>query len=279
MRCAGARIAPTSSTCAWRHTRAENSGAKAAKTASIAAGRVGIVTPPGRVATSLPYLPPSLKWPKSSLEGGKRRSFYGKTRREAQDKLRAALRDIDAGLDLSADRQTVAQFLDKWLAASVKPSVKVRTYEGYESIVRVRVAPRIGKKQLTKLTPLDLQSLYTELADAGLSARSIGHTHRVLHRALGQAVKWNMLARNPCDGATAPRTQRTEMKVLTPEQVRAFLTPRSIIRRTRFTRWRSRAACGRANCLACNGVTSTSTLGTSRCNAPCSSRTARGWSS
>ena len=43
-----------------------------------------------------------------SLEGGKRRSFYGKTRREAQDKLRGALRDIDAGLDLSADRQTVA---------------------------------------------------------------------------------------------------------------------------------------------------------------------------
>jgi integrase len=158
-----------------------------------------------------------------SLEGGKRRSFYGKTRREAQDKLRGALRDIDAGLNLSADRQTVAQYLDKWLSASAKPSVKVRTYEGYESIVRVRVAPRIGRKQLAKLTPLDLQSLYSELADAGLSARSIGHTHRVLHRALDQAVKWNILARNPCHGTTAPRPQRAEMKVLTPEQVRAFL--------------------------------------------------------
>jgi integrase len=117
----------------------------------------------------------------------------------------------------------VAQYLDKWLSASAKPSVKVRTYEGYESIVRVRVAPRIGRKQLAKLTPLDLQSLYSELADAGLSARSIGHTHRVLHRALDQAVKWNILARNPCHGTTAPRPQRAEMKVLTPEQVRAFL--------------------------------------------------------
>jgi integrase len=158
-----------------------------------------------------------------SLEGGKRRSFYGKTRREAQDKLRAALRDIDAGLDLSADRQTVAQYLDKWLSASAKPSVKVRTYEGYESIVRVRVAPRIGKKQIAKLTPLDLQALYTELAEAGLSARSIGHTHRVLHRAFDQAVKWNILTRNPCQGTTPPRPQRAEMKVLTPEQARAFL--------------------------------------------------------
>jgi integrase len=117
----------------------------------------------------------------------------------------------------------VAQFLDKWLTASAKQSVKVRTYEGYESIARVRVVPRIGTKLLARLTALDLQALYTELTDAGLSARSVHHTHRVLHRAFGQAVKWNILARNPCDGTTAPRPQRAEMKVLTPEQVRAFL--------------------------------------------------------
>jgi integrase len=158
-----------------------------------------------------------------SLQSGKRRSFYGKTRREAQDKLRAALRDLDAGLDLSADRQTVGQFLDKWLAASVKPSVKTKTYEGYESIVRVRVTPRIGKRQLAKLSALDLQALYTELADAGLSARSVHHTHRVLHRAFVQAVRWNLIARNPCDGAQGPRATRSEMKVWTPEQADAFL--------------------------------------------------------
>jgi integrase len=158
-----------------------------------------------------------------SLPSGKRKSFYGKTRKEAQDKLRAALRDIDAGLDLGADRQTVAQFLEKWLAASVKPSVKVKTYEGYESIVRVRVVPRIGRKHLAKLTPLDLQSLYTELADAGLSARSVHHTHRVLHRAFVQAVRWNLIVRNPCDGAQGPRASRAEMKVWTPAQADAFL--------------------------------------------------------
>jgi hypothetical protein len=145
-----------------------------------------------------------------SLEGGKRRSFYGKTRREAQDKLRAALRDLDAGLDLSADRQTVAQFLEKWLAASVKPSVKPRTFENYESIVRVRVVPRIGKRQLAKLTPLDLRSLYSELANAGLSPRSDHRTHRVLHGAFVQAMKWNLIPRNPSAGVTAPKATRTK---------------------------------------------------------------------
>ena len=91
------------------------------------------------------------------LPNGKRKYLYAKTRKEVADKLKAAMKDLDAGVDLGAGRLTVAQYLDKWLAASVKPSVKVKTYESYESIVRVRVVPRIGRKQLANLTPLDLQ--------------------------------------------------------------------------------------------------------------------------
>ena len=158
-----------------------------------------------------------------SLPGGKRRSLYGKTRREAQDKLRGALRDLDAGLDPSAGRQTVEQFLGQWLAASVRPSVKVKTYEGYESIVRVRVVPRIGRVALGGLTPLDPQGLYASLEAGGLSRRSVHHTHRALHRAFGQAVRWGLLPRNPCDGATPPQPKRSEMRVLDQEQVAALL--------------------------------------------------------
>jgi integrase len=158
-----------------------------------------------------------------TLPRGKRKPFYGKTRREAADKLKEAQKALDEGLSLDGDKQTVAQFLEKWLAASVKPSVKVRTYENYESIVRVRVVPHLGRKQLSKLTSLDVQALYSTLSESGLSNRSVQHTHRVLHLALKQAVKWNMILRNPCDGATAPRPARTEMKVLTPEQARTFL--------------------------------------------------------
>ncbi len=158
-----------------------------------------------------------------SLPGGKRKSLYGKTRREAQDALRAALRDLDAGLDFAAGRQTVGQFLDQWLSASVKPSVKTKTYEGYESIVRVRVTPRIGQVALARLTPLDLQGLYANLEETGLSRRSIHHTHRALHRAFGQAVRWGILPRNPCDGVTPPQPKRPEMRVLNQQQAAALL--------------------------------------------------------
>jgi integrase len=157
------------------------------------------------------------------LPSGKRKYLYAKTRKEVGEKLKAAVKDLDAGVDLGAGRLTVAQYLDKWLTASVKPSVKVKTYESYESIVRVRVVPRIGRKQLANLTPLDLQGLYADLTGAGLSARSIHHTHRCLHRAFVQAMRWGLLARNPCDGVTSPKATCAEMRVLTPEQVNAFL--------------------------------------------------------
>jgi integrase len=158
-----------------------------------------------------------------TLPDGRRKTFYGKSQKEAAAKLKQAKQAVEDGVDLSAEKLTLAQYLDKWLAAAVKPSVKTKTYEGYESTCRVRVVPRIGTKKLAKLTALDLQALYTDLAAAGLSPRSVQHTHRVLHRALAQAVRWRLIPRNPCDGATAPKATRTEMKVLFPEQARAFL--------------------------------------------------------
>jgi len=153
----------------------------------------------------------------------KRRPLYGKTRREVTKKLAKALHEYQQGLPVAAERLTVAQFLERWLVASVQPSVKSKTYEGYESIVRVRVVPRIGRKQLAKLTPLDLQQLYANLQAAGLSKRSVHHTHRVLHRALRQAVSWDLIPRNPCERVTPPRPGRSEMQVLSEEQATAFL--------------------------------------------------------
>ena len=158
-----------------------------------------------------------------TLPSGKRKYLYGKTRKEAADKLKSAQRAVDDGADLAAECLTIAQFLSKWLTASVKPSTRHKTFTTYESLCRTAIVPRIGKRQLAKLTALDLQSLYTDLAESRLSPRSVHHVHRVLHRAFSQAVRWKLILRNPCDGAQAPRVARAEMRAWTPEQAHAFL--------------------------------------------------------
>lgn len=87
------------------------------------------------------------------LPSGKRKSLYAKTRHEVQDKLRTAQREQDAGLDIGAKRQTVAQFLTRWLEDTARPTVRPSTYASYAGHVRHHPIPAIGHHPLTKLTP------------------------------------------------------------------------------------------------------------------------------
>ncbi len=50
-----------------------------------------------------------------TAEGRKRKYFYGKTRKEVQEKLAAALHEQQQGTLVTASTQTVAQFLTDWL--------------------------------------------------------------------------------------------------------------------------------------------------------------------
>src|SRR5919201_6539960 len=101
-------------------------------------------------------LRPDGRWhARISVEGGKRKHFYGKSRREVQLKLDAARRAQQDGLPVVPERQTVGQFLAQWLEAA-RPSVRAKTYETYELNFR-RVTPRIGGKRLAALTPADVQ--------------------------------------------------------------------------------------------------------------------------
>ena len=57
VRLPGAKIAPTSSTCARGQTLRQNSSANGARSCIIAVGRVCIVASLGRLETSIPYYP------------------------------------------------------------------------------------------------------------------------------------------------------------------------------------------------------------------------------
>lgn len=165
--------------------------------------------------------------------GGKRRRpiVTGATRNEVKGKLRQRQREQEQGVT-SSERLTVESYLRRWLEVAARPSTTATTHSGYESICRVRIVPLIGHLRLDKLTALDVQEMYETLGKAhtrgkdevlGLSARSILHTHRCLKEALSQAVGWGLLARNPADGASAPRAESREIHPLTGDEVSRFL--------------------------------------------------------
>jgi|SRR5579871_4431990 len=152
-----------------------------------------------------------------------RKAYFGRTRAEAVKKLNAALAEHERGLPLPKERETVGTFLARWLAEVVQPAVRPKTYASYESICRVHLIPALGQHRLVKLEPSHVQQLLNAKLAAGLSPRSAGYCRVVLRRALAQALKWGLVARNVAALVDPPRTPRTEIQPLTPDQVRVLL--------------------------------------------------------
>ena len=157
-----------------------------------------------------------------TLPNGGRRAFYAKTREDAARKLAETLHGVSRGIVEPAGRLTFGDFVARWLTTT-RPSLRLSTWATYERYLRIHVVPRIGRVQLTKLTAADLQRLYAELLEGGLRASSVRHVHAILHRVLGQAVRWDLAVRNVADLVDPPRAPRAEMSVLNPDEVRLLL--------------------------------------------------------
>jgi len=168
------------------------------------------------------------RWPATvdlGWYGGKRRrkTVYGRTRAEVAERLTALLQQQADGVPFVAETKFVGEFLDEWLDA-VAPSIRPRTWQRYEEYVRLHAKPALERVRLAQLAPQHLQRLYRDRLASGMSAQSVVHLHRVLHRALGHAVRWGLVVRNVSDLVDPPRPDRAEMRTLSPEEARRFLS-------------------------------------------------------
>jgi integrase len=155
-------------------------------------------------------------------DGPKRKLIYGRKYKEVEKKLNEARGDVVRGITYDAGKQTVGEYLARWLSDSVRDTVRQRTYERYESIVRVHLDPSIGRVKLTALTPAHVRGLYREKLDTGLAPRTVLHIHRTLSKALKQATDDGLIPRNAAGLVKPPRPRREEIRPLDREQVRAL---------------------------------------------------------
>jgi integrase len=169
-------------------------------------------------------LRPDGRWEvRLTLPSGKSKSYYGKTRQEAQQKHRAALRELENGRDLAAKRQTVGQFLHHWLESVVRSTLAPKTYSTYCDIVRLHLTPDLGRVPLDRLTPLQVASLLQRKRSDELSPRTVHHIRAVLRAALNQAVKWQLITRNVATLVDSPRQLPSSATPLTVDEARKIL--------------------------------------------------------
>jgi integrase len=156
------------------------------------------------------------------LADGTRKAFYAKTRQEVAQLLKAALRDLDSGLPLVGERETVGSYLESWLQAT-EHSVRPRTWKRRGEFVRLHIVPALGKVALAKLTALQVQALYAQKLHEGLSSTTVHHLHTVFHRALKAALRLGLLQRNVLEMLDPPRITHHEMATLSADQARRLL--------------------------------------------------------
>jgi integrase len=137
-------------------------------------------------------------------------SFKG-NKRAAQIECARLISEMKSGNYMEPSKTTLAQFLDRWLD-DIRSRVSPRTHERYVEIARKNIAPLLGAVFLTKLQPPQISAAYSKAlasgrrdGTGGLSPRTVIHMHRVLKQALSDAVRWQMLLRNPADAVKPPK--------------------------------------------------------------------------
>ena len=163
------------------------------------------------------------------------RSQNHDTQKEAKAHADRMHRERELGRVGDANKDTLASYLTRWLAhLEARGDHSPTTLAAYRRHAGC-ASHHIGHVPLDRLTPLDLDRLYTAaLAKGGaprkdgrpakpLSRLTVLHLHRVLHCALKQATRWRLIATNPSRDVSPPRVAFAQKRGYTAAEVTAML--------------------------------------------------------
>lgn len=168
----------------------------------------------------------TVRWRTESADGRKQHSKGGfRTKKEAQEFLTDTMAAIRGGVFSEPTKITLGEFLtQRWLPAR-KLSLRPSTWSSYEVAINRHVLPQLGGVQIQQLSPDRLDRFYADLSATGLAPKTVRNIHVMLHKALHDAVRKNLVSRNAAEAADPPKlthSSRSDMSTWTPEQLRDF---------------------------------------------------------
>ena len=168
-------------------------------------------------------------------DGGRRHKWFGgyRTRKEAQTRLTELMHELQVNTFVAPTKMTVAEYLRRWLAESAAHRLSGKSFERTQCIVERHLIPELGGYRLAELRPLHVQAYLTGARKAGrkngsggLAGATLLKHFEVLHSALGQAVRWELIARNPADAVDRPRIDKRPgqaIRALSADEVAGLL--------------------------------------------------------
>ena len=152
------------------------------------------------------------------------------TRKQAEAELARLLTAHDAGTLVEPSKTTLAVYLRKWIETAATLHLTPKSAERYRGLVQHQILPHLGMLALQKLKPAHIADWHGLLLREGgkggtpLAAKSVQYAHRVLHKALSDAVRHELLIRNPAAVVAPPRAASSKIEILTADQVKSVLT-------------------------------------------------------
>lgn len=134
------------------------------------------------------------------------------------------LEQIEQGLFPDAEKITLGEWIETWLREYIKPNVRVKSYDKYEGCLLLYVKPKLGKLLLRQVRETQLTSLFNELlisggkTGIGLSSSTVKATRRYLSMCIEQAIKSDMLLKNPVKQTKSIKLVKSSIQPLTESQ-------------------------------------------------------------
>ena len=143
------------------------------------------------------------------------------TEKEARAEMARLIAERDQGVNLKPGQVTFADLVKRWL--DTKSDLATSTATTYETLLRVHVVPVLGKLKLRDIRPLHVEAVKAAVLKAGRSQKSALNVFRLTDAILKQAVRWQLISRNPCDSVDAPRAKRFTPRTPTPDELERLL--------------------------------------------------------
>lgn len=136
----------------------------------------------------------------------------------------------DTGTFILPSAKTVSELLEEYMSIYGVNTWAMSTYEARRSLIFNYINPLIGDLQLDEVTPRTMDKYYQSLltvktkvcnnrkpSNEYLTAHTVREVHKLLRNAFNQAVKWELMSRNPVLNATLPKEEHKQRDIWTAD--------------------------------------------------------------
>lgn len=142
------------------------------------------------------------------------------TKAEAKKRKAQVEYQQDTGNFIVPSAKTIRDLLEEYVSIYGVNTWALSTYEGRKGLIDNYINPIIGDMKLDDVTPRVMDKFYRDLLtvkskarpnqpekDEFLTPRTVKEIHKLLRNAFNQAVKWELMSRNPVINATLPKSE------------------------------------------------------------------------